>query len=406
MKKNEKIIYVLWGTIIVFDLLYKTDRIFYAAFGVSIILLLLTLLKNNEWRLQLQKSWKKVGVYFFLFVGYSLTTSFFAQEMIFKIVKNMLIFVAFFLTCFLIAQYTNTSDKYQMMLKTILYSYGMVIIFKFFFNYQHVNIKSQLLAFFNTAERTRYAFGLGHVNDAGLDVLVVMTTTFIYMKAGKVQKEVPFLIVVNIISAVVLLASSCRNALVSLLVFFLIYYALQSAGKKERYFIQILIVLLLVVSAVIAMMFYYRAKTLQQLFMYSGRVVAFDGIKKMISDGKLLFGYGMTNKTDFLHYAEQHNKVFIMDSSYIYYFVHSGLLGSIILIKLLLELQIKLWNLKDFDLTKKRMYIALSVMFLFSGLFETTVLYTGMPISITCTVMILQYLLNGNAQSMKEWSRR
>ena len=56
----------------------------------------------------------------------------------------------------------------------------------------------------------------------------------------------------------------------------------------------------------------------------------------MFSDGRQWFGYGLSNKTDLLNYMISSRKeIFVTDSSYIYYLIHSGVIGFFLIIAIL-----------------------------------------------------------------------
>lgn len=155
-----------------------------------------------------------------------------------------------------------------------------------------------------------------------------------------------------------------------------------------------MIALIIVRCGILLMMEFYNASSISQLWQYSGRMVAIWGAQSVFADRKFLFGYGLTNKTDFLAYASSVNKVFIMDSSYIYYFVHSGIFGSIIIILILFFLLKRLIRTRTRNKKFKNYIIAMFFTFLFTGLFETTVFYSGMPISFVFSIIILQYIVS------------
>lgn len=146
---------------------------------------------------------------------------------------------------------------------------------------------------------------------------------------------------------------------------------------------------------ILVLMDYYNVSSIKDLMRYSGRMVAFNGIETMFQDGKYMFGYGLTNKTDFLTYAYRTGKTFVMDSSYIYYIVHSGIIGFSIMLLIIISLISRMFKVKTKEISLKRYIIAASFMFLFTGLFETTVFYVGMPVSLVFTTICLQFIING-----------
>lgn len=253
----------------------------------------------------------------------------------------------------------------------LIFNAFMMILFAVFFD--GMGASSLLLNAFSGLDRYRNTYGLYHANQTGNLVLFTMLIN-LYFLIVVLKKKVFLRLGVATISLVelyMLLTTASRNAILSLaffLITFSILYYYDKFESKSKIFVFI--------NIVVIAMFVLLNVDMKYLIGLSLRGENFAGnIPNLKTVWDWIFGLGLVGSGYFkLGFSSYYRTTFI-DNYLLYVLMTSGLIGCILIfvpyykiIKLLFAKEFSEKNLKHF-------LCSMSIMILFSAMFETNLLY-------------------------------
>lgn len=382
----------MFSLLIVVDLLYKAFPSLYYLFGLFLALNVLLLIRINGQIVRLHMNMS--SVFFAILMGFAFITIPLNSERAFSILLNMGILIAFYFTVYSVGHFTNTAERKEALLKSIFLPVSLCMNMAWLIQGTKIHYLYQLLHFFSTSTRQRYSI-LGHYNDGGLNAFCCIALSVLLLiclsKRTRHRKLwTGYIILSDVIAFLVILAGSSRNAMISLIIFIAVFLLCNMKRKQSIALLGIGLAVL-AVAVISFLQSYYRTDDIWELVRYSGRMIAFNVANDMKDSSKWLYGMGLCNKTDLMAYGN-----FVVDSSYIFYLVHTGVIGFGIMVLYLIFWVKNILFVPHTDKAYRSAIYALLISYLFTGIFETTVLYAGMPIAVMLCPVLFQYELNGN----------
>lgn len=385
----------MFSLLVVIDLLYKAFPSLYYLFGLFLCINVVLLLWVNG---QIVRVHMSMSVVLFLtLMAFAFITIPLNSERAYSILLNMGILTAFYYTVYSMGLFASTEERKEALLKCLFLSVSLCLNIAWLAGGTGIDYLYQVRHLFSTATRQRYEL-LGHYNDGGLNgfcciALSLLLWISLTQKAGGRRKLwAGYIILSDVIAFLVILAGSSRNAMLSLIIFILVFFICGIRKKRSIVLLGLGLAVLAAVGVNILLK-YYRAENIGELMQYSGRMIAIHVVNQMKNGSKWLYGMGLCNKTDLLEYGS-----YVVDSSYLFYLVHTGLIGFFIMLAYLLFWVKNIIVVPHGNQAYRNAIYALLVSYLFTGLFETTVLYAGMPIAVLLCPVLFQYELNGARQ--------
>lgn len=402
--KNKNIVYILYMFIIVCNLLYKSNKIFYYAYGISVVIFDIYIVLYNNFKLRINRNIKSIFILILVFYFYCIMGIFLNPKDAFEIIKNSSILLIYFIAIIEMATFVSYHNENIKMLKTTYIALGLPVVCRFFINYKKIDYISSILNLFNTSTRERYSFGIGTTNDTGLIAVTIIILSLFLIKQLRNQKNVNkiwyvIIIIIDIICVFISIAAASRNAILSIIIFgssYILFREKKNCRITNKYSMKFILLAILGIITLKILESYYRVTNIFQLMNYSGRMIAFYNLRYVYNQNKIWFGLGNTSKTFRIYQMLDLNHCFAVDSSYIYYLVQTGIIGFLIFSLILIIMGLKIFKSKCFDNRYKNMIISLYITFLFTGLFETTLLYAGMTIGIIFNTTIFEYICSSN----------
>lgn len=399
---NRNILMIIYVLCISSSILYKANGIFYYAYGLSLLLFIILMFIGNDFKLIVKKNLKSILVLLTIFCLYCIITIFTNLNESFEIIKNVAIQFIFFVALIEMASYFSIINKRMKMIKLTYVAVSLPMIVLFFINFTNIDYFSSIINFFDTANRERYSFGIGDNNDAGLISCTLLILDFIIIKGMKIEKKnrkkflwLAYIVLSTFVAVLIFIAASSRNAFLSLLIFVSMNILLRIGGKREnkiKYIFKFIFILIVGIIILNILMKYYKVDNISELFEYSGRMIAFYILDLIFQMNKYIFGLGYTSKTFRINSFIERGELYAVDSSYIYFIVQCGIIGMAIVCVTLFTIAKKIFKIKSKDVYYKYIIISLFFTLLFTGIFETTILYAGMPIGLVFTVIIFEFI--------------
>ena len=257
-----------------------------------------------------------------------------------------------------------------------------------------------LINVFSVSERLRFAYGIGHYNQAGRLCQYFFIVMAMYRTQIRTSRDplYIFLFAMSPIVMIMLLSTASRASILCLAVFWAVYYFLDSYHKTQAYTKAMFVILVLAAGMIIAASVNWAA--LWEYFLQSrgGNIMA--AVPLLTRKGAWLTGFGFVKGDtlfDFINYG-------FMDNFYLLMTIQSGLIGSVVLIggmywAMFLYLQ-------DIHTMNKiqRMAGALFVMLMFYGFLENLVYGESIYDVFDWTIFILHMAERGTLRADESYS--
>ena len=388
-------------------ILYKANNLFYYVYGGCLLLFTILMFIGNSFKLRIKKNLKSILILLVIFCFYCILTIIDNLNDAFEIIKNVATQFIFYITIIEMASYFSFNNKRKQMIKLTYIAVSLPMIILFFTNYANINYFDSIVNFFDTANRSRYSFGMGANNDAGLTSCVLLILDFIIIGLLRNEKEnknrniwLIYITFSTIVAILIFIGASSRNAFLTLLIFISMNILLRIKGKEEskkKYILKFAGILIIGIIILNILMIYYKSDNIVELFKYSGRMIAFSILELIFQKNKYLFGLGYTSKTYRINSFIEQGEKFDVDSSYIYFIVQSGIIGLAIILMTIIIIGVKIFKIRCNNVYYKYTIISLFFSLLFTGMFETTILYAGMPIGLIFTIIILEFIASDSS---------
>lgn len=388
-------------------ILYKANNLFYYVYGGCLLLFTILMFIGNSFKLRIKKNLKSILILLVIFCFYCILTIIDNLNDAFEIIKNVATQFIFYITIIEMASYFSFNNKRKQMIKLTYIAVSLPMIILFFTNYANINYFDSIVNFFDTANRSRYSFGMGANNDAGLTSCVLLILDFIIIGLLRNEKEnknrniwLIYITFSTIVAILIFIGASSRNAFLTLLIFISMNILLRIKGKEEskkKYILKFAGILIIGIIILNILMIYYKSDNIVELFKYSGRMIAFSILELIFQKNKYLFGLGYTSKTYRINSFIEQGEKFAVDSSYIYFIVQSGIIGLAIILMTIIIIGVKIFKIRCNNVYYKYTIISLFFSLLFTGMFETTILYAGMPIGLIFTIIILEFIASDSS---------
>ena len=408
---NNNLLMFVYALCISSAIFYKANNLFYYVYGGSLVLFTILMFISNNFKLIIKKNLKSILILLVIFCLYCILTIIANSNNAFEIIKNVAIQFIFFITMIEMASYFNLNNKRKQMIKLTYIAVSLPMIILFFTNYTNINYFDSIVNFFDTANRTRYSFGMGANNDAGLTSCVLLILDFIIIGLLKNEKKsknrniwLIYITISTIVAVLIFLGASSRNAFLTLLIFISMNILLRIKGKEEskkKYIFKFACISILGIIILNVLMIYYDSDNIMELFRYSGRMIAFSILELIFQKNKYLFGLGYTSKTYRINSFIEQGENYAVDSSYLYFIVQSGIIGLAIILMTIIIIGVKIFKVKCENVYYKYIIISLFFSLLFTGMFETTILYAGMPIGLIFTTIIFEFIASDSSWEEK-----
>ena len=343
----------------------------------------------------------------FLYVFYAVIMSYYGLFVFsgIKNYKNILAFTAGSITLFLSARIVIEYDIKLEFVKAVCLALGIGLATAYILHFDNLAVLDHLGDLFDNAKRYRYAFGLGHPNQAGHDAMDFLIYCSLYRTLAKEKGRysaandmfnVLFLIPVSGIAFIVLLSTASRAAMTGIILFFMAYFFLTFRTKIGGH-----IWFLVSMAAVVLAYFVVVTVDWDYVFKESNRMENYITISVMLQKDVWLTGLGFIGDFELEVFAD----IRVLDSYYLCRFIQSGLIGFIIHIGTILWFAKKYFQHSAGMTRFQRLAGSLLTVCLYYGLFEA-VLFSGTPIEVVNWVLFLIAMNQMSEVQQKHTQRR
>lgn len=281
-----------------------------------------------------------------------------------------------FVRAFLTANIITMLNAKKNFLRVILITWGTLFLVMFATHFNGFDFLSSLKNLLGGSGRSRYSYGLGHVNYAAMICFYYFALLAVYKAEledshDKNYRDIVFLycVAVSPLALIILLNTGSRAYITGLVLLYLVYYAESIYSKTDAYLkINFAVLSALSIAAVIFLVDW------QMVYYLSNRSVNYIlWLSYMSSKRAWLTGIG------FLHWASFLDNVGfrVLDGSYLILLMQSGLVG-LCLFMLSLFVMIYYYFEKNYSLTKAQKIIGgLFIAVLYQEIFQSTFLLGG-----------------------------
>ena len=343
----------------------------------------------------------------FLYVLYAVIMSYYGLFMFsgMKNYKSILGLMAGSITLFLSARIVIEYDIKLEFVKAVCLALGIGLATAYILHFDNLAVLDHLGDLFDNAKRYRYAFGLGHPNQAGHDAMDFLIYCSLYRTLAKEKGRysaandmfnVLFLIPVSGIAFIVLLSTASRAAMTGIILFFMAYFFMTFRTKigGRIWFLVIMAAVVLAYSVIVTVDWDY-------VFKESNRMGNYVVIGIMIQKDAWLTGLGFIDFFELIDLAG----INYLDGYYLLRFIQSGLIGFIIHIGTILWFAKKYFQ-HSADMTRfQRLAGSLLAVCLYYGLFESS-LFSGNPFDIVNWTLFLIAMNQMSEAQQKHTQRR
>lgn len=285
---------------------------------------------------------------------------------------EMFSYLFFILDLFLLLRIIIITDCFQEFITITVLTFNTFMLVLLIRYFDGIRISSLLVNAFSGINRYRNTYGLYHANQTGNLVLFCIIINYFYGFYFLKKKLLLRLtvVVVSLIESYMLLTTASRNAILSLAVFIFTFaslYSYNKLNKKSKIFIFIDVIL---IAACILLNI-----DMEYLIGLSLRGENFTGnLPNLRTLLDWLFGLGLVGSGYFKLGFSAYRTTFI-DNYLLYVLMTSGITGCILIFAPFYNVIKSVFRGNFSNKSLKNFLCALSVMLLFSSMFETNLLY-------------------------------
>lgn len=310
---------------------------------------------------------------------------------------NVRQYCTWLLLLFLIVYYVIINKCMFDIIKVSYLAVSLLALILYILNFDHFSIFSHLSSIFisDPSSRYRVAFGFSHPNNCADFCLLGIALSCLLRSAN--QHLNLFWTFSDAIKILMLLSTSSRGNIIGLLILGAgyLYISLDQIFTSvkqgdlhniKRFFIICSIVIFSIY------IYYSRAINFSQAFVDSNRSYNFTiNLPKLISSGRIWTGIGFIASSVFGSDKLQGGFTFI-DNYYLYVFVSTGIIGSVIMIIVFVISIIQLMNYKYKDTKFYQVFILVQIMQLFIALFESQIFTHTFPSSLVYSIILFSFI--------------
>lgn len=323
-----------------------------------------------------------------------------------QVVLRSLLMIAFFIVS---KYWINRLNCLKDVINTTFYALATLMLLLFIFHINEINIISTLKTFWVNSEsiRTRALFGFRVNNIAAEYAMSVILLSLIEWKYNtSIDKYVvlrkAFLILIDIIMLLIIIANNSRGTLLALIFISLILIVLEirkrmPIKRKLRLLITLIIILVLSISIYLSL----NNISIEQLLSVMNRTHFLDNIEVLKNSGRWFMGLGIISG-DYFHAGHilYGAKLNYMEMYYVGVFVMSGIIGCIWMLSIILLIfNAILKNAKNNDFLTKWIILVFIYM-LFISLFEGYI-FSSSYITSTLFLLFILSFISGKFKSIK-----
>lgn len=264
---------------------------------------------------------------------------------------------------------------FDKMLLTAFYTFSFILFFQFATHITDLGLLNPLTVF-SDSSRVRVDYGFSHYNALG----AFCACHIIIWMILKARHLIPFKhnilnVIVLLISVLMLLGSASRNAISSLIVYAICYGFMSLKETPNRRYFKLLLECLLLLFLFVFFVAGASNIPLTDLLNQSNRETLFEvALPTFFSSTRTMIGLGLASNEIYGMNLTPY-PTYWLDNSYVYVLVTTGFIGIILYILMILVLFI---GLRHVQLRAMRKHtISLTIMCLYSALFETTLFWAG-----------------------------
>lgn len=300
--------------------------------------------------------------------------------------------VIYLLVVICTAFYVHETNCFTKFVKYSYFSLAFVLLYCYIQNFDSLSILNYINNIFSRDDRYRVAYGFYHANATGNICLCALMISFVllallklkidsqlYYSNSKLLKNitVKLIYVLDTIIVIMLLSSGSRSSISGFAIFVLLnfYFKIDKLAFIKYKGLARLFKNICILAIVISLVSVNDLPSFDSILKLSNRSENFTvNFPTLINSGKLWTGLGYVEAGLFGSGLGSYN-TFYVDNFYLYTLLTSGIIGLVMMIFIIVYIAVRIIKSQQMELHLKKMIFAMFIVYLYTGLFETCIIY-------------------------------